>query len=411
MTLQQSVSVSLRFGQSGHFQCSLDSDRVVLLRQGPHHCGDVSLAARQALQSPLDFPTLDQAVLSDDRIAIALDRQTPGAAAIIAEIWRVLASRHVQPENVTILQPAALNKKPEPDPRTLLPEGVRDAVVWKIHDPTDEQNCALLASTSTGESVHLARELVDAGLVITVGMTAFDPILGYCGTSSVLYPGMSTVDAIKRSLGLGHRELLPQDERPLRQLMDEIGWLIGIQFTVQVTPASTRDPHQIVAGNSDSVLQVCRAQVNHNWLISLPDRVHTVLVTITDDVAGHGWNQLGAALACAEQLVEQGGRIIVLSELKEAPQEGINLLRQFENPDECPKPLRQAMPIDLIPASQLVAAARRARVMLYSQLATDLVDELFMLPIDNLKDVERLLSQAPTCALVGSAQHAFGLVD
>lgn len=411
MSSKPPVSVSLQFGQSGRFECELDSEKVALVRQGPRCCGNVAEAARHALASPLDFPTLDKAVLEDDRIAIALDRQTPGSPTIIAEIWKILASRNVQPANVTIIQPAALSKLPEPDPRSLLPDEVRETITLKIHDPTDPANCGFLTKASTGEEVYLARDLIDAGLVLLVGMTAFDPVLGIRGTSSVLYPGLSNVEAIRRSLGISHQELSPSHSRPLRQLVDEIAWLMGIQFSVQVTPASNREPFRVVAGNCETVYEECKAELHHNWFISMPERVHTVVVAISDDIAGHGWQQLGAALNCAQRLVEVGGKIIVLSEIKEQPGEGIRILRQFEHADECMPALKEAMPLDFITAANLVTAARRARIYLLSKLDPDVVEEAFMYPLENENEALKLVKAASSIAFIGSAQHAFGIVD
>ena len=66
------------------------------------------------------------------------------------------------------------------------------------------------------------------------GMIAYDSLLGYRGTNSVFYPGLSNTEAIARTRGEGHSELGPDDERPLRQTIDEIAWLLGTQFSVQV---------------------------------------------------------------------------------------------------------------------------------------------------------------------------------
>ncbi len=411
MSSKPPVSISLHFGPSGLFECQLESERVAFVRQGPRCCGDVAAATRHALQTPLDFPTLDQAVLEDDKIAIALDRQTPGSATIIAEIWRVLATRNVQPENVTIIQPAALSKMPEPDPRSLLPEEVRSVIGFKVHDPTNPASCGFLTKVSSGEDIYIARELIDAGMVIPVGVTAFDPILGYRGTNSVLYPGLSNVEAIKRSLGLTHQELAPSNIRPIRQIIDEIAWLMGIQFAVQVTPASNQEPYQVISGNTETVFNECKTQLNHNWLISVPRRLKTVVVAVSQDAAGHGWNQLTAALACAEQLVETGGQIVVLSEVSEAPGEGVRMLTRFRNADECLPALIEVKPLDFMQAARLVGAARRARIYLLSQLKSELVEDLFMQPLQSLKEVERLVKNSASCAFIESAQHAFGIVD
>ncbi|MCA9072613.1 MAG: hypothetical protein KDA84_27005, partial [Planctomycetaceae bacterium] len=44
---------------------------------------------RKALESPLDFPPLARTVIPDDRVVLALDRETPGAQELLAGIWEV----------------------------------------------------------------------------------------------------------------------------------------------------------------------------------------------------------------------------------------------------------------------------------------------------------------------------------
>ncbi len=411
MALQQSIPVRLRFGSTGEFTAEVDAARVALFRPGPRAKSDSADAVRRALASPVDLPTLDHALVPDDRVVIALDRGVPGAAEVVAEVWSYLERRGIRPENLTILQPAAILAARPSDPLRLLSDDVRSKVTLKIHDPTEETSCRYLATTSGGERIHLATDLVDADFVLTVGVTEFDALLGYRGTSSVLFPGLSTVDAIKRTIGQGHQELSPREPRPLRQLVDEIAWLMGIQFSVQVVPGEAGGFCSVLAGSSDAVFARSRDIVTDEWLISMPERVQTAIVAISADASGHGWQQLGRTLAMAQQLVEQGGRIVVLSEISEAPGEGIELLRRLEEPDDALRPLRSATPPDMQPALQIASAATWARLFLFSRLDEGLVEDLFMYPLGQLSEVERIIETSSSCVLIGSAQHAFGIVE
>ena len=411
MALQQSIPVRLRFGSGGEFAAEVDAARVALFRPGPRAKADSADAVHRALASPIDLPTLDQALVPDDKVVIALDRGVPAADSIIAEIWSYLERRDIPAENVTILQPAAIFAARRADPRNKLPDNVRDSITLKTHDPTAENSCSYLATTSGGERIHLATELVDADFVLTVGVTEFDALLGYRGTSSVLFPGLSTVDSIKRTIGQGHQELSPREPRPLRQIVDEIAWLMGIQFSVQVVPAEAGGFCSVLAGSNDAVFARSRDIVTDEWLISMPERVQTVIVAISADASGHGWQQLGRTLAMARQLVEQGGRIVVLSEISDAPGEGIELLRRVEEPDDALQPLRSATPPDMQPALQIASAAAWARLFLFSKLDDGLVEDLFMYPLAELSEVERIIETSSSCALIGSAQHAFGIVE
>ncbi|MBX3438632.1 MAG: DUF2088 domain-containing protein, partial [Planctomycetaceae bacterium] len=239
--------IDISFGADGRFQCSVPAAQVLLYHAAPPAVDCLETRIRESLASPLDFPALTQAVLPDDRIAIALDDHTPGAPALIRGCWDVLAAVGADPQAVTIVQPGSAAESQRPDPRTQLPPDVTQQVGLVRHDAADSRGLAYLASTTTGERVYLARDIIDADFVLCAGTIAYDPVLGYRGTSSVLYPGLSNAEAIRRSRGQGHDELGPDDVRGLRQTIDEVGWLLGVQFALQVVPAGQDSVAHVLA--------------------------------------------------------------------------------------------------------------------------------------------------------------------
>jgi nickel-dependent lactate racemase len=406
-------TIHLRYGRSGSVDLELDEGRVRGVFPGPPAVEDLRRAVRTALEAPLDFPPLERAVIPDDRVVLALDRDVPGAETVVAEVWERLASRGVDPARVTILQPADQSAGPPADPRQALPAGVRDAVVWEVHEATSEEEGKLhyLATTAAGERVYLSGTLLDADVVVSVGKLEFDPLLGYRGTNSVFYPGLSTAEAVKRSHGQGHSELGPEDDRPLRQMVDEIGWLLGTQFTVQVVPSAEGGVSDVLAGSVESVFRKGRELVAERWTTRLGERVDTAVVAVGHDAGGHGWPQVAAALGVARRLVSRDGRIVVLSELAEAPSEGIEQLRRVDSPRDVFSLLRQAAPPDLLAATRFAQAVDWARVYLLSRLDSDLVEELFCVPVESAAEVSRLLAGSDeSCVFLGSAQHAEGRV-
>ena len=146
MPVRSSVSQSLRYGEGQSFQFDLERSRIVRRHRPPEPCADFGTEVRQQLQSPLDFPPLEMAIVPDDRVAVALDRHTPGAAQVIAELWPIFERRSVRPEDVTILQPASWHIGKLPDPRAALPDSVREAVRWIVHDATDKTREMYLAN-------------------------------------------------------------------------------------------------------------------------------------------------------------------------------------------------------------------------------------------------------------------------
>ncbi len=248
-----------------------------------------------------------------------------------------------------------------------------------------------MATTTLGERVFLARDVVNADVVVSIGVIGYDPVIGFRGTSSVFYPGLSSTEARERAIGQGHRELSPDDERPLRRMIDEIGWLLGTQFSVQVIPGAKGRASQILAGICESVFQQGKQRLEENWLVPIETRPEIVVVGVDCGSGGHGWKQVCSAMSMARRIVGKGGKIVILSELDADLQAGIELIRMHENPRDVLRPLQELAPVDFISATQLADCVDWADVYLISQLEDDLVEDLFIIPVGNHAELERLL--------------------
>ncbi len=350
-------------------------------RTWPNDCGTGWKPAGVAAVSPVFRP--------GDTVALALDRRTPDAAILIREIRGVLSECGVRDEDIVIVQPAGLEPGPLPDPRALLPVEARAAVVWEVHDATDTDRQGYLASTSRGERIYLSRRVLDADVVVSVGWIGFDPVLGYRGTASVFYPGLSSVEAFKRALGSGHGELSPDDDRPLRQEVDEIAWLMGSMFSVQVVPSRSGGSFDVLAGAGEAVLRAGREMLARQWRLAVPKRVSTVVVAIDSGDSDETWSQAATALSVARNLVSKGGRIVLVSCLAEAPTPGLEILSKYKDPQDALVPLREAQPPDLLSAMQIAEATRWARVYCLSGLEERVVEDLFMTPLSHERELRR----------------------
>ena len=313
----EAQSFCMAYGEGQTLQFQLRPSSIVLQHTGPAPVENLTKTVRRALAAPLDFPPLAQAVIPDDRIVIAAEPDTPGLPLIMRELWTVFAGQGVRPEHLTIVQTQSRS-----DPRELLPEDVRSEVQWLQHSPQDQGSLAYLASTTGGDRIQLARSLTEADVTISVGRLGFDPILGYRGTNSAFYPALSDFDAIDKARGQGHAELQPEDSRPLRQIVDEVGWLLGTQFTLQVVPAADGDVAAVLAGAVEPVFRRGREFLSKQLLLELDERADLVVVSVGTDAGGHGWTQIAAAIA--EGNLEQPVRVI------DSEDEIGFLARQFE---------------------------------------------------------------------------------
>jgi hypothetical protein len=130
-----------------------------------------------------------------------------------------------------------------------------------------------------------------------------------------------------------------------------------------------------------------------------------VLLTVTEDAAGHGWDQVAAAAEAGRRLVERNGRIVVLSQLETLPGPGLEILGSVREPRDALRPIQKAHTPDLLAASRIAAAADWANVSLLSRLDPGVVENLFLTPLGSEDEVRRLLASEPLTTIVESAQH------
>jgi nickel-dependent lactate racemase len=400
------LTVSLEYGQAGAFTWTPPAALSAVHHAGPTRDVEVGSTLADCLASPLDFPPLAKALVPGDRVVLAVDWGVPAVDAVVSAVWSVLRDAGIEPADVLVLQPATWDAHPRRDPRGGLPPGVRDAVRWKVHDPTAAEVCGYLASSASGDRIYLARDLLETDFILPISTAKFDPVLGYRGPCALFYPGLSTTEAFAKTHGQGHPELRPEDDRPLRQLVEEIGWLMGVQFAVQLVPSSHRgQAAELLVGNLEAVAQGARRVLDRDWRLTLPERMQTVVAAVSSAEGPVSWEALGAAVETAQQLVERGGKVVLLTDLSAAPGPGMELLRSQRSAKAALKPLRTHTPPDLLPASQLATAADWATVYLLSRLESTLVEELFCTPLESEQEVTRLLADAERLVLLGSAQQ------
>lgn len=400
-------TIQLNYGQS-HWEQTFDSERVIEVCNAPASIEDISTEIQAALNSPLEYPPLEQAVVEGDKIILAFDPETPQCEILIKEIWDVLNRRGVQASDITLLQPTVTNPK---DPRIGLSSEVAEEVVWKIHDSKDEDASGYLASTTNGQRVYLAKELLESDYIVTLGTVGFDSRLGFHGTHSVLFPGLSNGEAGKLFIQNGHEELTPENDRPLRQMVDEIGWLLGVQFTIQVVPGSQGGIAKVMSGSNDAVLRAGKEFLNESSHLELDSRVDVVLASATLENAVDQWEAFARAISNAKSLVARDGRLILLTDLKAEPTQALKMLMEEEFPQDALMDLRKAGTLEAQIAAEMAEVTAWCRVYLLSQLDPDTVEELFFIPVASHQELERLLETVDSCLFAEEIQSLHGRVN
>ncbi len=366
---------------------------------------DPAAALTVALDAPLDYPRFARNTTPGDRVVLAIEQGLPEAAAIVATAIDYLVRGGVALDGISILQTKADAEARNDDLRQRWPETWKQQIRMLRHDPADRGQLAYLATTEAGETIFLNRALTDADVVLPIGCLRRDAAAGYFGIHGSIFPPLSNEKALAH---FGVRaSLRAKGERKKRLIakVDEVAWLLGITFTIQVVPASGDHVLDVLAGQPEAVRQRGRELYRTAWKCAVPQRASLVVAAIQGSAAGQTWDNVGRALSVASRLVEDGGAIALCCELAENPGPAINCLAELDSREEALRQIRKAWPGDALAAVQLAKAMDRSSVYLLSNLDESLLEKLEIAPVGGADELARLVRRHRSCILLANAPY------
>ncbi|MBN2217636.1 MAG: DUF2088 domain-containing protein [Pirellulales bacterium] len=369
---------------------------------------DLRAEVRRALGEPLDYPPFSSIVTPSDRVVVALAEEVPGAAQIVGVVVDGLVESRVDPEAITVLRPASLAGD---DPCRLLDESVRSRVRSLSHVPGQRDDLAYLAATQHGETVFLNRALVDADLVLPIGCFRGALTDGHHGIFTSIYPTFSDDQTLRRFRSTTTLDARGRHRKRLAREADEVGWLLGVAFTIQVFPAAGDGIHRVLAGKVDRVAHRGMELYTEHWRHHVASPANVVLAALEGNAAHQTWRNLGRALEAALPLVEPGGGLALCTELAEAPGAAVACLRAVRSRADAVRRIHDDEPADAVTALQLARALDHCSVYLLSRLEDDLVEDLDMTPVAEPAELVRLANRSGSFLLLGNASYAHVTVE
>jgi nickel-dependent lactate racemase len=291
------------------------------------------------------------------------------------------------------------------DPCRLVPADLRSQVALLTHDPTDRRGLAYLAANESGEAILVSRTLHEADVVLSIGCLRGDGTAGYFGIHNAIYPTFSDAKTLHRFRGLGSLNGHGARKRELVAQADHVGWLLGVNFTIQVVPTAAEEVSHVLAGQTDAVRKRGMELYHAAWDAPVSQRVGLVVAAIEGGPSQQTWENVGRALHVAGRFVDEGGDIAICSELAEEPGPAMQHLTIATSRDTALRHIGHERPIDALPAAQLIHALDRGKVYLLSRLDPPLIEELDMIPMERPEELVRLAARHDSCMVVGNAPY------
>jgi nickel-dependent lactate racemase len=359
---------------------------------------DPATSLRRALERPLEFPPFSASIVPGDRVAVALDESLPCIVQVARGALDALQNAGVEPSEISVVVA-------DGDAAKLCREALihndNEGPHVVVHDPDDEANLCLVGVTKRGEPLLINRTIFEADVVLPIGTAR----LSGCGAYETLFPRFSNAAAIERyqtpaSAGKD------KNANGHRRETDEAGWLIGVPMVVQVVPGPSDSVAEIVAGEPAAVTRRCDELYRERWLLHSPQLVSLVIAIITGGSHAQRWENVGRALAAAENLLVDGGAVVICSNLDQPPGESLGRLIGSTDLEKTERKLLHDHGDDSMPAWHLARALQRGPVYLLSQLDAETVEDMGLAPVANLQEIVRLAQRHESCAIIEDSQHA-----
>ena len=367
---------------------------------------DLSSAVAAALTEPVDYPPLRRAITPADRVVLALEEGVPRAAEVVAAVIDCLIASGVDPEGVTVLRTQGDAARGAPDLCQSLPASLGREVAVATHDPGDPGRLAYLAASDRGNAILLNRAIVDADVVLPIGCLGNHQTATYHGIHGAVFPTFSDEKTLRRFRSLECHDVRRPPRKPRVQEGDEVGWLLGLNFTIQLVPGPGDEVLHVVAGHFAAVRRRATELYDAAWSWSVPRRASLVVAAIEGTAPQQTWQNAGRALAAAVPLVEDGGAIALCCELADEPGPAVQRLADSPSREAALRQICDKCPEDALAAVQVAAAGEHADLYLLSRLDESLVEQLQMAPLAKPQELVRLARRYDSCIVLGNAPHA-----
>jgi hypothetical protein len=365
---------------------------------------ELNQAFELAFSAPVDYPSLDRSIFPGDRLAVVLQAGLPAAREVLHEILLHLEKIDFSLEDlVVVINPQSakefgfskeeVQEAMQSQAESLTPNRLKSIadrpIAFHIHNPDNQTELAYLAANEEGDPVYLSRRLVDADVILPVGISVAG---NEKRAMDCLYPDFSST-ATRQRFQAGEMSI-EQQRAEIRLANDAVGSF----STIQLVSGPGRIMQRVLFGLRDEVWSEAQQLSDRLWEIEKPEQARAIVATIETTTGQTDWDDIVQALLTAHQFADPAAPLIVWSEIERLPHKSLRnaLMTTFE--DSPKHKLTPAM-------RQLCDVLREHPVYLHAGLSRDEVEGLGLGYLEDARQIKRICDSLDHCLLLRDAHR------
>jgi len=396
------VEFDLAYGKQGHVIRIPDSVHTEVVE--PVFTKGLSnqvQSVKEALAHPIDHPPLSSSVRTDQKVAIIfsdITRATPYHLLVPALLESL---NHLPDRNITFFCATGTHRPATPEElKTILTPGIVERFRIVQNNASNKELYRYVGTTSSGNSILLNSEILEYDLRILTGFIEPHFFAGFSGGGKALMPGMAHLNTIRYNHSIRNLENPMArwgrtDGNPLWEDLTAAAELAAPLFLLNVTLNRNKEITGVFAGELRKAHKMGCDFVRATAMAPLDQSFDIVITSNSGYPLDLNVYQSVKGMSAAEQIVKEGGTIIVAAECWDGVPEGSDyetILHSVNSVDELMGFIKKNEN-SLKDTWQIYFQAmiqQKADVFLYSTLENETVENALLKPTRN---IDRLVEE------------------
>lgn len=348
-------------------------------------CRDLPQAVFDALQSPVDFPPLEAAIVPEDRVAIAVDPNIPSVADVVQGAIKAIGLTQASAIDVVLTDEAS---------ETTL-HAIRDLVDSDVnvlvHHSFERDGLRYLGADQDADPIYLNRYLVDADFVLPIVAARPGDLDGIVDVTGVT-PAFADSASRLRFASTSGQQL-------------DAAWQLGIHLMVTVVPTKACRAATCFAGTPYDADQ--RRKLSRSEMCCFPETPELAIVSLDGDPQQQTWSNAARAIRLATRHTDPGATIVLWSELESAPEGQLLTLSDDEEFTNEPIESDDGFPVwdeTIWIAAEIRSVAAEYRLMIHSRINRETIESLGLGVVESVEELSCLSESFDSCGVIRAAQ-------